>query len=75
MSVAGIPAFLEVCSWPFSCLMLSFPLTPVCRLQERSVFIRERANGLYAPGHYHLATTLVSIPFLFVCALCYTLIM
>ncbi|TKA52191.1 hypothetical protein B0A53_05035 [Rhodotorula sp. CCFEE 5036] len=43
-------------------------------LEERSVFIRERANGLYAPGHYHLATTLVSIPFLFVCALCYTLI-
>jgi hypothetical protein len=48
---------------------------PDRRPQERSVFIRERANGLYAPGHYHLATTLVSIPFLFVCALCYTLIM
>ncbi|GAA5983036.1 hypothetical protein JCM10908_006875 [Rhodotorula pacifica] len=43
-------------------------------LEERSVFIRERANGLYTPGHYHLATTLVSMPFLFVCALCYTLI-
>lgn len=58
-----------------SCRYLFLPLTTFCRPQERSVFIRERANGLYAPGHYHLATTLVSIPFLFVCALCYTLIM
>ncbi|POY71944.1 hypothetical protein BMF94_5027 [Rhodotorula taiwanensis] len=43
-------------------------------LEERAVFIRERANGLYTPGHYHLATTLVSMPFLFFCALFYTLI-
>ncbi|GAA6021383.1 hypothetical protein JCM8202_003594 [Rhodotorula sphaerocarpa] len=42
-------------------------------LEERAVFIRERANGLYTPGHYHLATTLVSMPFLFFCALAYTL--
>jgi len=44
-------------------------------LQERAVFIRERANGLYSPGQYLLASTLVSVPFLFVCTLVYSLIM
>ncbi|GAA5850639.1 hypothetical protein JCM9279_006370 [Rhodotorula babjevae] len=43
-------------------------------LEERAVFIRERANGLYSPGQYLLATTLVSLPFLFACTLVYTLI-
>ncbi|ORY79730.1 P-loop containing nucleoside triphosphate hydrolase protein [Leucosporidium creatinivorum] len=43
-------------------------------LEERSVFVRERANGLYGPGAYLLANTLTSIPFLFVCTLAYTLI-
>ncbi|GAA6009317.1 hypothetical protein JCM10207_004348 [Rhodosporidiobolus poonsookiae] len=44
-------------------------------LEERAVFIRERANGLYGSGAYLLASTLVSIPFLFACSLVYTLIM
>ncbi|BGP05738.1 hypothetical protein JCM10049v2_001551 [Rhodotorula toruloides] len=43
-------------------------------LEERAVFIRERANGLYSPAQYLLATTLVSLPFLFVCAAAFTLI-
>jgi hypothetical protein len=43
-------------------------------LEERSVFVRERANGLYGPGAYLLANTVVSIPFLFACTVVYTLI-
>ncbi|GAA5911516.1 hypothetical protein JCM5296_000914 [Sporobolomyces johnsonii] len=43
-------------------------------LEERAVFIRERSNGLYGPGVYLLASTLVSIPFLFACTVVYTLI-
>ncbi|GAA6059398.1 hypothetical protein JCM10212_003630 [Sporobolomyces blumeae] len=43
-------------------------------LEERSVFIRERNNGLYGSATYVLAQTAVSIPFLFVCSLVYTLI-
>lgn len=43
-------------------------------LEERSVFIRERANGLYGPGSYVLANTITSIPFLFACTLFYSLI-
>ncbi|KPV74540.1 uncharacterized protein RHOBADRAFT_37583 [Rhodotorula graminis WP1] len=43
-------------------------------LEERAVFIRERANGLYSPGQYLLASTLVSVPFLFACTLVYSLI-
>lgn len=49
-------------------------LTTPPRPQERAVFIRERANGLYTPAQYLLATTLVSLPFLFACALVFTLI-
>lgn len=30
--------------------------------QERAVFIRERANGLYGPGAYILANTIASVP-------------
>ncbi|KAJ3316122.1 hypothetical protein HDU76_002067, partial [Blyttiomyces sp. JEL0837] len=43
-------------------------------LEERSVFVRERHNGLYKTGPYVLANTLVNIPFLFICALFFTLI-
>ncbi|GAA5824510.1 hypothetical protein JCM3770_000105 [Rhodotorula araucariae] len=43
-------------------------------LEERAVFIRERANGLYSPGQYLLASSIVSLPFLFACSLAYTLI-
>ncbi|BGP49303.1 hypothetical protein JCM10450v2_005187 [Rhodotorula kratochvilovae] len=43
-------------------------------LEERAVFIRERGNGLYSPGQYLLASTVVSIPFLFACSLVYSLI-
>lgn len=43
-------------------------------LEERAVFIRERANGLYGPGSYVLANTITSIPFLFACTLFYSLI-
>ncbi|BGP16998.1 hypothetical protein JCM10213v2_005007 [Rhodosporidiobolus nylandii] len=43
-------------------------------LEERAVFIRERANGLYSPAEYLLAMTIVSAPFLFVCSVVFTLI-
>ncbi|KAJ3286822.1 hypothetical protein HK104_008864 [Borealophlyctis nickersoniae] len=43
-------------------------------LEERSVFLRERANGLYGPGAYAIANTVVAIPFLFACALVFALI-
>ncbi|GAA5983158.1 hypothetical protein JCM5350_007901 [Sporobolomyces pararoseus] len=43
-------------------------------LEERSVFIRERRNGLYGSGVYALAQSIVSIPFLFVCSLVFSLI-
>lgn len=36
-------------------------------LEERQVFVRERMNGLYGPGPYALANTLVSLPYLFAC--------
>ncbi|GAA5822943.1 hypothetical protein JCM5353_007906 [Sporobolomyces roseus] len=43
-------------------------------LEERSVFIRERRNGLYGSGVYVLAQSIVSIPFLFLCSLAFSLI-
>ncbi|GAA5947430.1 hypothetical protein JCM3765_001675 [Sporobolomyces pararoseus] len=43
-------------------------------LEERSVFIRERRNGLYGSGVYALAQSIVSIPFLFICSLVFSLI-
>ena len=43
-------------------------------LEERSVFVRERLNGLYGPGAYVLANALVTLPFLFVCTLSFTLV-
>ncbi|GAA5862294.1 hypothetical protein JCM8547_007591 [Rhodosporidiobolus lusitaniae] len=43
-------------------------------LEERSVFVRERANGLYSPAEYLLAQTIVSVPFLFTCSVVYSLI-
>ncbi|GAA6011592.1 hypothetical protein JCM11491_004698 [Sporobolomyces phaffii] len=43
-------------------------------LEERSVFVRERRNGLYGSGVYVLAQSMVSIPFLFLCSLVFALI-
>ncbi|KAJ3098713.1 hypothetical protein HDU97_003772 [Phlyctochytrium planicorne] len=43
-------------------------------LEERSVFIREKHNGLYKAGPYVLANSLVNIPFLFLCALLFAVI-
>ncbi|KAI5477818.1 ABC transporter [Pseudohyphozyma bogoriensis] len=43
-------------------------------LEERAVFVRERANGLYGPGAYLIASTITSIPFLFACTLLFALI-
>lgn len=70
MSVSGIPAFLEV--RPGSPVQVQKTQLP--RFQERAVFVRERANGLYGPGSFILANTLTSIPFLFACTVVYSLI-
>ncbi|KAI9333162.1 P-loop containing nucleoside triphosphate hydrolase protein [Zopfochytrium polystomum] len=43
-------------------------------LEERSVFIREKHNGLYTALPYVLANSLVNIPFLFLCALVFAAI-
>lgn len=43
-------------------------------MKERSVFIRERANGLYGPGSWVIANTVTVIPFLFACTFLFTVI-
>jgi len=43
-------------------------------LEERAVFMRERNNGLYGPGVYVIANSLVNIPFLFLCAVLFCVI-
>ncbi|GAA96982.1 uncharacterized protein L969DRAFT_90390 [Mixia osmundae IAM 14324] len=43
-------------------------------LEERSVFMRERGNGLYKSSHFVLATSIVTIPFIFACSLLFTII-
>lgn len=43
-------------------------------LEERLVFVRERMNGLYGPGTYVLANSLVILPYLFVCVLLFSVI-
>lgn len=43
-------------------------------LEERSVFLRERKNGLYGPLPFVLSNTLVTIPFLFACAVLFSVI-
>ncbi|CAG8629259.1 2305_t:CDS:2 [Paraglomus brasilianum] len=43
-------------------------------LEERVVFRRERADGFYSVGPYALANFIVSIPFVFVIALTFTIV-
>lgn len=43
-------------------------------LEERAVFIRERANGLYGPGAWVIANTITVVPFLFACTLLFSVI-
>ncbi|KAI3607972.1 abc transporter [Moniliophthora roreri] len=43
-------------------------------LEERSVFFREKKNGLYSTLPFVLANTLVNIPFLFLCTLLFCVI-
>ncbi|CAG8712055.1 12017_t:CDS:2, partial [Ambispora leptoticha] len=43
-------------------------------LEERLVFQRERANGFYSVGPYVLANTIISIPFVFIIALSFTIV-
>ncbi|KAM0751869.1 P-loop containing nucleoside triphosphate hydrolase protein [Meredithblackwellia eburnea MCA 4105] len=43
-------------------------------LEERSVFVRERHNGLYGPLPFVLSNTIATAPFLFVCSLAFALI-
>lgn len=43
-------------------------------LEERQVFARERRDGLYGPGAYVLASSLVSLPYLFACVLLFAVI-
>ncbi|KAL4402670.1 ABC-type transporter [Malassezia pachydermatis] len=43
-------------------------------LEERGVLLRERSNGLYGPGPFTLANTIVSLPFLFICSLVFAIL-
>ncbi|TIC24313.1 P-loop containing nucleoside triphosphate hydrolase protein [Wallemia mellicola] len=43
-------------------------------LEERAVLRRERANGLYGPLSFTLAQTVMSLPFLFICVVIFTVI-
>ncbi|VDC00690.1 unnamed protein product [Peniophora sp. CBMAI 1063] len=43
-------------------------------LEERQVFVRERMNGLYGPGPYVLANSIVTLPYLFVCSLLFAIL-
>jgi hypothetical protein len=43
-------------------------------LEERHVFMRERANGLYGPGPYVVANSLVNIPFLAICVFLFSVV-
>lgn len=43
-------------------------------LEERSVFLRERKNGLYGPLPFVLSNTLVQLPFMFACAFGFSVI-
>jgi hypothetical protein len=44
-------------------------------LEERAVFRKERANGLYGTLPFVLSNSLVNIPFLFFCSIVFILIM
>jgi len=43
-------------------------------LEERHVFVRERLNGLYGPGPYIIANSIVSAPFLAICTAVFCLL-
>jgi hypothetical protein len=43
-------------------------------LEERHVFVRERLNGLYGPGPYVIANSVISAPFLAICTMVFCLI-
>ena len=43
-------------------------------LEERQVFIRERLNGQYGAGPYVLANSLVTLPYLFICAVIFAVL-
>ncbi|KAJ3309549.1 hypothetical protein HDV04_005932 [Boothiomyces sp. JEL0838] len=43
-------------------------------LEERHVFMRESANGLYGVGSYVLSNTLISIPFIFIISISFSLV-
>jgi ABC-type multidrug transport system ATPase subunit len=43
-------------------------------LEERLVFLRETANGLYGVESYVLSNTLISIPFIFIITISFTLV-
>jgi ABC-type multidrug transport system permease subunit len=89
MSVAGIPScecyelnpclihsILSVHLFRVSVLLLfrRFLTTGSIVLEERSVFFREKKNGLYSTLPFVLANTLVNIPFLFLCTLLFLVI-
>ncbi|KAK7062753.1 hypothetical protein VNI00_000242 [Paramarasmius palmivorus] len=58
----------------YSAAFLSFVRVHLTVLEERSVFFREKKNGLYSTLPFVLANTLVNIPFLFLCTLLFLVI-
>ncbi|GMK57266.1 hypothetical protein CspeluHIS016_0401000 [Cutaneotrichosporon spelunceum] len=43
-------------------------------LEERSVYVRERRNGLYGPTAFLVSNTVIMLPFLFACTVFYAVI-
>lgn len=73
MSVAGIPECAYTSIFPYATpVSYAASLSPV--LEERAVYYRESKNGLYTTLPFVLANTIVTIPFLFLCTVLFTVI-
>lgn len=43
-------------------------------LEDRAIFVKERANGLYGPTSFMIANMLIGVPFLFLIVLLFSVI-
>ena len=72
MSVAGIPSFLEERAVFMREYVAKFDT--LRQIITDLFFPGRRNNGLYGPGAYVIANSLVNIPFLFLCAVLFAVI-